>query len=106
MTSADCPFTITFTGEFTTAGGLEGNGWPGLTPGLVGPRPFTSKDRISPAAAGLKAVTSEESLEWVTAGHPAETTISGNSMGITWSTQRIFPPPLKRRFDGSSDMDA
>jgi len=63
MTPADCPFTVTFTGEFTTAGGLEGNGCPGLTPGFVGPRPVTSNDRFSPAAAGLKAVTSEESLE-------------------------------------------
>src|SRR5579864_6268291 len=67
-TSAASPFTITSTGELTTASGLLGNGWPGSRLGRVGPRPVANRDKTSPAAAGLEALTSEKSLECVTAG--------------------------------------
>src|SRR5258708_5712434 len=59
-TSAAFPFTVTSRGEFTTARGSEGNGWPGSRPGRVGPRPVANRDKISPAAAGLEVVTSEK----------------------------------------------
>src|SRR5579864_6526401 len=67
-TCADFPFTNTSTGELTTASGLVGNCWPGSRLGRVGPRPVANRDKTSPAAAGLEALTSEKSLECVTAG--------------------------------------
>src|SRR5216684_5117939 len=67
-TSARFPFTVTSIGELTKATGLDGNGWPGSTPGRVGPRPVAKRDKISPAVAGFVAVTREKSLEWVTVG--------------------------------------
>ena len=81
-TSATFPLIVTSTGELTVAKGLDGNGAPGLTPGLTGPRPLANIDSISPAAAGLEAVTREKSLEWVMAGPPEDIRISGLSMGI------------------------
>src|SRR5215831_2474120 len=62
-TSASFPFTITSTGELTTARGLDGNGWPGLSPGRVGPRPVAKSDKTSPAEAGFDALTNEKSVE-------------------------------------------
>src|ERR1700689_3438325 len=59
-TSADFPLTVTSRGELTTARGLDGNGWPGVRLVRVGPRPLANRDRISPAAAGLAALTSEK----------------------------------------------
>jgi hypothetical protein len=47
----------------TVAGGLDGNDWPGSTPGFVCPRPVAKIDKTSPAAAGLDAVRKEKSLE-------------------------------------------
>src|SRR5271170_2143397 len=73
-TSADFPFTVTSMGELTTARGLDGNGWPGIRLARVGPRPVANRDRISPAAAGLEALTSEKSLVWTMAGPPAVVT--------------------------------
>jgi hypothetical protein len=61
-------FTVTSTGELTAARGLDGNGWPGSTPGRVGPRPVANRDKISPADVGLYAETTVKSLECVTAG--------------------------------------
>jgi len=58
-TSASFPFTVTATGELTVASGRDGNGWPGATPGSVGPSPAANKDKVPPAAAGLDALTSE-----------------------------------------------
>src|SRR5689334_15660655 len=69
-TSADFPLTVTSTGELTDARRLEGNGWPGSTPGRTGPRPLIKSDRISPAVAGFEALTREKSLEWAIAGPP------------------------------------
>src|SRR5579872_2612640 len=87
-TSAAFPLTLTSTGELTIASGLDGNGWPGSTPGFTGPRPLAKSDRISPAAAGLDAVTGEKSLEWVTAGPPGVIAICGADIGIRWAIQR------------------
>src|SRR5260370_19483062 len=87
-TSAAFPFTVTSTGELTIARGLDGNGWPGSTPGVTGPRPLAKSDRISPAVAGFAAVTREKSLEWVTAGPAGRNAISGLSIGIKLTTYR------------------
>src|SRR5216684_2477504 len=87
-TSADFPFTVTSMGELTTARGLDGNGWPGVRLARVGPRPVANRDRISPAAAGLEALTSEKSLEWTMAGPPAVVVIVGHDIGITYRTVR------------------
>src|SRR6202140_264930 len=84
-TSAAFPFTVTSTGELTIARGLDGNGWPGSTPGVTGPRPCAKSDRTPPAVAGLAAVTREKSLEWVTAGPAGSNAISGLSIGIKWT---------------------
>jgi hypothetical protein len=73
--------TVTPTGELTVAKGLDGNGAPGLTPGLTGPRPLANRDSISPTAAGLEVVTREKSLEWLMAGPLEDITISGLSIG-------------------------
>src|SRR5579871_5172076 len=82
-TSAAFPFTVTATGELTTARGVDGNVWPGLSAGRVGPKPVANSVRISPAAAGLEAVTSEKSAEWVTAGPPGVTATPGTDCGTT-----------------------
>ena len=104
-TSAAFPLTVTATGELTFARGLDGNGWPGSTPGLTGPRPLAKSDRISPAVAALDAVTREKSLEWVMAGPAGSIAISGLSIGIKWTTHRCVPPPCWRRFAGSSVIE-
>ena len=57
-TSAGVPFTVTSTGEFTEASGVEGNGLPSPTLGWTGPSPFAKTDKISPGAAAFVAVTS------------------------------------------------
>src|SRR4029077_4402488 len=93
-TSAGFPLTVTSTGEFTIARGLDGNGCPGSTPGFSGPRPRAKIDRISPAVAGFEAVTREKSPEWVMAGPAGSIAISGLSIGIKWTTYRCVPPPL------------
>src|SRR5215510_7267503 len=69
-TSASFPFTVTSTGELTTARGLDGKGWPGMTPERVGPRPVANKAKTSPAVAGLDALTCMKALDCVTAGPP------------------------------------
>ena len=51
-------------------------------------------------------MTREKSLEWATAGPPGVITICGADIGIKWTTYRCVPPPLRRRFAGSSDMEA
>src|SRR5215471_7515849 len=93
-------------GEFTIADELDGKGWPGSRPGLVGPKPVANKDSTSPGVAGLDTVTTEKSVECVTAGPAGVVAISGRNIGMTWSTHLIFPPPLILRLDGSSVMDA
>src|SRR5437870_10745849 len=75
-TSAGVPFSVTSSGELTTCTGLSGNGTPGLRPGRVGPRPVAVTMSVSPARAGLAAVTGEKSA-WNTAGAPAALTTSG-----------------------------
>src|SRR5260370_10177762 len=93
-------------GELTVAAGLDGKGCPGSTEGTVGPSPVTNRDKTSPAAAGLDAVTREKSLEWVTAGPLAVVMICGADIGIKWATHRCVPPPFWRRLAGSSVMEA
>src|SRR5258708_15374758 len=93
-------------GELTVAAGLDGKGCPGSTAGTVGPSPVANRDKTSPAAAGLDEVTREKSLEWVTAGPLAVVKICGTDIGIKWATHRCVPPPLRRRFAGSSVMEA
>ena len=105
-TSADFPLTVTSMGELTTARGFDGNGWPGVRLVRVGPRPVANRDRISPAAAGLEALTSEKSLEWTTAGPSAVIIIVGHDIGTTYRTVNMCPPPFWRLFAGSSVMDA
>src|ERR1700730_1763126 len=61
ITSAAFPFTVASTGEFTTARGSDGNDLPGSIAGFVGPRPVAVRISISPARAGLAAVTGEKS---------------------------------------------
>jgi len=60
MTSAAWSSTVTPIGELTGCG-FAGNGWPGSTPGRVGPSPVTIATRTSPALAGVAAVTGEKS---------------------------------------------
>src|SRR5712692_4419492 len=103
--SADFPFTVTSTGELA-ATSAEGKGWPGSTPGRVGPSPVAKRDNVSPAAAGLDAVTRLKSLECATAGPPAVFTISGRDNGITCKIRFSFAPPLVRRLAGSSLTEA
>src|SRR6516164_5198679 len=105
-TSTAFPLTVTSTGELTIAAGLDGNGWPGSPPDVTGPRPVAKSDRISPATAGLDAVTREKSPEWVIAAPAGSIAISGRSIGIKWITQRCVPPPFRRRFAGSSVIEA
>src|SRR5579859_4255540 len=105
ITSADFPFTVTFTGELTWTNESVGNGWPGSTPGTVGPRPVACTISTSPALAGFAAVTGEKS-EWNTAGPLAVLTICGTDMGIKWTTHCCAPPPFRRRFAGSSVIEA
>ena len=45
-------------------------------------------------------------LEWVMAGPDGSIVISGRAIGITWAIHRTVPPPLRRRFAGSSVMEA
>src|SRR5262245_950770 len=96
-TSAGFPFTATSMGEFTTAGGSDGNGWPGSIPGRVGPSPVANSDRISPAAAGRDALTGEKSLECVIAGTPELVAISGRDDGITYMVNMTWSPRFTRR---------
>src|SRR5271154_5561839 len=105
-TSASSPFTVTSTGEVTSAKGFDGNGWPGFSVALVGPRPVAKIDKISPAAAGFAALTSEKSLECVMAGPFAVIATSGRNAGITYSVNTTCPPPFARRLAGSSVTDA
>src|ERR1700747_3584147 len=93
-------------GEWPTARGLEGKGWPGSRLVRVGPRPVANSDKISPAVAGFAGLTSEKSFEWTTAGPPAVTAISGRDRGTTNRTNRTSPPPFRRRLAGSSVMEA
>src|SRR4051812_18123665 len=88
-TSADFPLMVTSMGELTAARGLDGNGWPGSRTVRVGPRPVAKRDRTSPAAAGLEALTREKSLECVTAAPLAVITMSGRDTGMTYSTDAI-----------------
>src|SRR5262249_27755838 len=67
-TSAGLPFTLTSAGAGPTAGGLEGNVWPGSTAGWVGQRRLANNESTSPGAAGLAAVTSLKSDACVPAG--------------------------------------
>ena len=64
-------------------------------------------DKISPCVAGLAAVTGEKSLEWVMAGPAGSIVTSGRAIGIKWAIHRHgpTPPPLRRRFAGSSNID-
>src|SRR5262245_64348407 len=96
-TSADFPFTVTSTGEFTTARGLDGNGWPGRRLARVGPSPVANRDKISPAAAGLDPLTSEKSSVCVIAGPFGVATTVGQNIGITYSVKTTWPPPFIRR---------
>src|SRR6266702_2357225 len=100
ITSAGPPFTVTCTGELIWNVESAGNGWPGSTPGTVGPRPVASTINTSPALAGFAAVTGEKS-EWNTAGPLVIVTICGTDIGIKWATYRCVPPPLLRRSAGS-----
>src|SRR5437899_702748 len=104
ITSAGLPFTVTSTGELTWSSESFGNGWPGSTPGTVGPRLVASTINTSPALAGFAAVTGEKS-EWNTAGPLAVVTICGTDIGIKWTTHRCDPPPFLRRFAGSSVIE-
>src|SRR5713101_6091106 len=52
-------------GEFTSCSGLAGKGWPGSTPGRVGPRPVADNTSVSPARAGLVGLTGVK-LAWKT----------------------------------------
>src|SRR5579862_5057034 len=81
-------------------------GCPGSTAGTVGPSPVANRDKISPAAAGLDEVTREKSLECVTADPLAVAIICGADIGMRWATHRCAPPPLRRRFAGSSVIEA
>src|ERR1700676_362723 len=90
--SAAFPLTATSTGELTTARGLDGNGWPGSTPGVTEPRPLAKSDSISPADAGLDAVTREKSLKWVMAGPAGAIAIYGVSSGIKCTHHCCIPP--------------
>jgi hypothetical protein len=63
-TSAAVPFTVTSSGEFTTAGGLDGNGSPKSTLGTVGPNPLANSDSVSPGVAGFPPVTGVELPAW------------------------------------------
>lgn len=85
-TVAASPLTVTVSGELTGCSGLAGNALPGSTPGLVGPRSLANRDRVSPLAAGLAALTNEKSLECVTAGAPPAVTTVGQTHGITCNT--------------------
>src|SRR5260370_29016528 len=105
ITCAGCPFTDTSSGEFTACDASSGNGWPGFTPGRVGPRPDAFTIKTSPARAGLAAVTGVKSL-WKIAGELPTGRISGRAIGITWSTKKFLPPPNLRRLAGSSVVDA
>src|SRR5207248_2817700 len=105
ITSAGLPLTVTSTGELTWTVGSVGNGWPGSTPGTVGPRPVASTINTSPGLAGFAAVTGEKS-EWNTAGPLAVVIICGNDIGIKCATHCWAPPPLRRRFAGSSVIEA
>src|SRR5436853_6466381 len=93
-------------GELTTASGADGKGWSGLRFGLVGPRPVTNNDNVSPAAAGLDAVTSVKSIECVIAGPFEVATTSGRVIGIRCTTKRRGPPPIVLRLAGSSAAEA
>src|ERR1017187_3620873 len=89
-TPAAFPLTVTSTGELTIARGFDGNGWPGSTPGFTGPRPLANSDRISPAVAGLDAVTREKSLEWVIAGPAGTTQFQGSPVGSNGQPTVVF----------------
>src|SRR5947208_16826410 len=104
ITSAGLPFTVTSTGELTCNTESVGNGWPGSTPGTVGPRPVAVTINTSPALAGFAAVTGEKS-EWNTAGPLAVVTICGTNIGIKWTTHCCDPPPFRRRLAGSSVIE-
>jgi hypothetical protein len=47
-------------------------------------------------------VTAGPAIKAALTGPPAVTTICGTLIGITWSTNLTRPPPLRRRFAGSS----
>src|SRR6266571_2423336 len=104
ITPAGLPFTVTSNGELTWNSESVGNGWPGSTPGTVGPRPVASTINTSPALTGFAAVTGEKS-EWNTAGPLAVVTICGADIGIKCAIHRCVPPPLTRRFAGSSVIE-
>ena len=80
-TSAGFPFTVTSRGELTACAGLSEKGVPGVSPGVVGPRPVAVRMSVSPARAGLAVVTGEKSA-WNTAGPLAVVTMSGQTVGI------------------------
>src|SRR5947207_1902525 len=104
ITSAGLPFTVTSSGELTWNVESVGNGWPGSTPGTVGPRPVACTISTSPALAGFAAVTGEKS-EWNTAGPLADVTICGTDIGIKWTIHCCDPPPFRRRLAGSSVIE-
>ena len=61
------------------------------------------RDKISPAAAGLDALTTVKSLEWVTAGPLAVMVISGRSCGIRWiNPSHLSSDPVHAAIGGSS----
>src|SRR5437879_13483544 len=96
-TSAACPFTVTATGELTCSIASVGNGWPGSTPGRVGPRPVACTVKTSPVLAGLAGLTGEKS-EWNTAGPFVVDTICAVDLAITGRTNLTRPPHSRRPF--------
>jgi hypothetical protein len=105
-TSAAVPFTVTSSGEFTTAGGLDGNGSPKSTLGTVGPNLLANTDSVSPGVAEFPPVTGVELLACRITALRFVVTISGRTIGMIARSHRTLPPPLRRRFAGSSVIDA
>src|SRR5439155_12874012 len=94
-------------GELTSSTGFAENRLApgGSSAGLVGPRPVARTIRTSPARAGLEVVTCEKS-SWKIAGPFVVIWTLGRNLGYSVKRIRDLLPPLIRRIDGSSDMDA
>jgi hypothetical protein len=93
-------------GEFTTARGLTGNGWPGSPAELVGPKPVAMMLKTSAGRAGLAAVTCEKSLACSTSGPDPLLRMAGGTSGIKVSRKLRVPPPRTLRMAGSSATEA
>src|SRR5260370_4575593 len=92
-------------GELTACTGSAVKGFPGSTPGRVGPRPEAKRVRISPDFAGFAAVTRLKSPEWTMAGPVAGLTVSRRHIRAKGGISVGFPPPQNPLFDGSLVCD-